>query len=114
MSKVQIVERTSSTTKQARLSLVQATTLIIGSIIGVVVFSLPYALASYGPISLLAMVLATVGAVALALLFAVLSRRMPAEGGPYAYARTAFGNGIGLQWSSWPMRRASRYGRPPD
>ena len=103
MSKVQVVERTRSSKQEARLSLVQATALIMGSIIGVGVFSLPYALASYGPISLLAMALATVGAVALALLFAVLSRRMPAEGGPYAYARTAFGNGIGFSnaWSYW-------------
>jgi basic amino acid/polyamine antiporter, APA family len=86
-----------------RLTLGQSTALIVGSIIGVGVFSLPYALSSYGPISLLAMGLATVGALALALLFAVLSRRMPAPGGPYAYARAAFGNGIGFSnaWSYW-------------
>ena len=68
----------------------------MGSIIGVGIFSLPYAIASYGPISLVAMALATVGAVALAFMFAVLSRRIPAEGGPYAYARAAFGNGFGF------------------
>ena len=86
-----------------RLTIGQSTALIVGSIIGVGVFSLPYALSSYGPISLLAMGLATVGALALALLFAVLSRRMPAQGGPYAYARAAFGNGIGFSnaWSYW-------------
>ena len=43
----------------------------MGSIIGVGIFSLPYAIASYGPISLVAMALATVGAVALAFMFAV-------------------------------------------
>ena len=86
-----------------RLTLGQSTALIVGSIIGVGVFSLPYALSSYGPISLVAMGLATVGALALALLFAVLSRRMPAPGGPYAYARAGFGNGIGFSnaWSYW-------------
>jgi len=75
----------------------------MGSIIGVGIFSLPYAIASYGPISLVAMAAATVGAVALALMFAVLSRRMPAEGGPYAYARAAFGNGFGFSqaWLYW-------------
>jgi APA family basic amino acid/polyamine antiporter len=75
----------------------------MGSIIGVGIFSLPYALASYGPISLFALVAATVGAVALALMFAVMSRRLPAAGGPYAYARAAFGNGIGFSnaWSYW-------------
>ncbi len=75
----------------------------MGSIIGVGIFSLPYAIASYGPISLVAMALATVGAVALAFMFAVLSRRIPAEGGPYAYARAAFGNGFGFSqaWLYW-------------
>ena len=49
------------------------------------------------------MALATVGAVALAFMFAVLSRRIPAEGGPYAYARAAFGNGFGFSqaWLYW-------------
>src|SRR4051812_19683961 len=79
----------------ARMGAGQATALVVGSIVGVGVFSLPYSLASYGPISLVAMGVATVGAVALALVFAALSRRMPAEGGPYAYARTASGNRVG-------------------
>jgi APA family basic amino acid/polyamine antiporter len=81
----------------------QATALVVGSIIGVGIFSLPYAIASYGPISLMALVIASVGALALALVFAGLARRMPAEGGPYAYARTQFGNGVGFAnaWSYW-------------
>ena len=85
------------------LSLPQSTALIMGSIIGVGIFSLPYAMASYGPISLVAMGLATVGAVALALMFAVMSRRLPAAGGPYAYARSGFGNAVGFTnaWSYW-------------
>ena len=80
-----------------------AMALIVGSIIGVGIFNLPYSLAPYGPITLLSMALTTVGAVALALLFAALSRRMPADGGPYAYARVAFGNGLGFMnaWSYW-------------
>ena len=81
----------------------QSTALVMGSIIGVGIFSLPYAIAAYGPISLVAMALATVGAVALAFMFAVLSRRIPADGGPYAYARAAFGNGFGFSnaWLYW-------------
>src|SRR3954447_25436652 len=81
----------------------QATALVVGSIIGVGIFSLPYSLASYGPISLVAMAFATIGAVALAFMFSVLSRRLPADGGPYAYARAAFGNGMGFAnaWSYW-------------
>jgi hypothetical protein len=38
-----------------RLTLGQSTTLVVDSIIGVGVLSLPYALSSYGPISLVAM-----------------------------------------------------------
>jgi APA family basic amino acid/polyamine antiporter len=85
------------------LGLPQATALILGSIIGVGIFNLPYSLAGIGPISIVAMVLTTVGAVALALMFAALSRRLPADGGPYAYSRAAFGNGIGFAnaWSYW-------------
>jgi APA family basic amino acid/polyamine antiporter len=85
------------------LSLGPATALIVGSIIGVGIFNLPASLASYGPISLIAMALTTVGALALALMFASLSRRLPADGGPYAYARAAFGNlaGFSNAWLYW-------------
>jgi basic amino acid/polyamine antiporter, APA family len=88
---------------EPRLGLLQATALILGSIIGVGIFNLPYSLAGIGPISIIAMVLTTVGALALALMFAALSRRLPADGGPYAYARAAFGNGMGFTnaWSYW-------------
>src|SRR3954453_14866335 len=85
------------------LGLPQVTELILGSIIGGGIFNLPYSLASYGPISIVAMAVTTVGAVALALLFAALSRRLPADGGPYAYDRAAFGDRIGFAnaWSYW-------------
>jgi APA family basic amino acid/polyamine antiporter len=80
-----------------------AIALIMGSIIGVGIFNLPTSLASYGPISLFSMGLTTVGALALALLFAALSRRLPADGGPYAYSRAAYGNPLGFAnaWSYW-------------
>jgi APA family basic amino acid/polyamine antiporter len=85
------------------LGLPQSTALVMGSIIGVGIFSLPYAIASYGPISLVALGAATVGAVALAFMFSVLARRVPASGGPYAYARAAFGNAFGFSqaWLYW-------------
>jgi APA family basic amino acid/polyamine antiporter len=75
----------------------------MGSIIGVGIFNLPTSLAGYGPITLVSMGLTTIGAVALALLFAALSRRLPADGGPYAYSRVAFGNRFGFAnaWSYW-------------
>jgi APA family basic amino acid/polyamine antiporter len=67
------------------------------------IFNLPSSLAVYGPITLVSMALTTVGALAFALLFAALSRRLPADGGPYAYARVAFGNRLGFMnaWSYW-------------
>lgn len=89
--------------KQRAFGLGTATALIIGSIVGIGIFNMPTSLAGYGPISLVSMALTTVGALALAMLFAALSRRMPADGGPYAYARTAFGNTVGFAnaWSYW-------------
>ena len=49
-----------------RFGLPTATALVVGTIIGVGIFNLPAALASYGPISLVSLALTTVGALALA------------------------------------------------
>lgn len=86
-----------------RFGLPTATALVVGSVIGTGVFALPAALAVYGPISLVAFVLVTVGALALALTFGALSRRLPGSGGPYVYAREAFGEFAGFlnAWSYW-------------
>jgi APA family basic amino acid/polyamine antiporter len=80
-----------------------AIALIMGSIIGVGIFNLPTSLAAYGPITLVSMGLTTIGALVLAILFGALARRLPADGGPYAYARVAFGNPLGFMnaWSYW-------------
>jgi basic amino acid/polyamine antiporter, APA family len=92
-----------SASSDSRLSPLGATALVVGSIVGVGIFNLPSSLAPYGPITLVSMGLTTVGALALAYLFASLARRMPAPGGPYAYARVAFGNKLGFAnaWSYW-------------
>jgi basic amino acid/polyamine antiporter, APA family len=91
------------TSTDNRLGLPGAIALVVGTIVGVGIFNLPTSLAAYGPITLVSMALTTVGAIALALLFASLARRMPAPGGPYAYARVAFGNAWGFAnaWSYW-------------
>ncbi|MFI9298952.1 amino acid permease [Kitasatospora aureofaciens] len=80
-----------------------ATALVVGSIIGTGVFALPSALAPYGPIALVAFVLVTVGALTLAVTFGRLSERVPGSGGPYVYAREAFGEFAGFltAWSYW-------------
>ena len=92
-----------SANKGGGFGLPVAVALVMGSIIGVGIFNLPTSLAFYGPITLVSMALTTVGAVALALMFAALSRRLPADGGPYAYSRVAFGNRVGFlnAWSYW-------------
>jgi basic amino acid/polyamine antiporter, APA family len=92
-----------ATRPEAVLGIPQATALVLGSIIGVGVFNLPASVASYGPISVVALGLTTIGALALALLFASLASRMPADGGPYAYARAGFGNLVGFvnAWLYW-------------
>ena len=77
-------------TKEGLLQiLITVVTCGIGSIIGTGVFALPSALAPYGPISLVAFVVVTLGALALALTFGALSRRMPASGGWVASQRDA-------------------------
>lgn len=90
-------------TQERGFGLPVAIALIMGSIIGVGIFNLPTSLAGIGPITLASMALTTVGAIALALMFAALSRRLPADGGPYAYSRVAFGNVVGFfnAWSYW-------------
>jgi APA family basic amino acid/polyamine antiporter len=88
---------------QAGFGLPSASALVVGSVIGTGVFALPSALASYGPISLVAFGLVTVGAIALALTFRSLNARLPGSGGPYVYARDAFGEFAGFltAWSYW-------------
>lgn len=94
---------TTKTTDDTGMGLGAAAALVMGSIIGTGVFLLPASLASFGSISLVAFVFTAIGAIALAQMFGVLSKRMPADGGPYAYSRAAFGNATGFfnAWSYW-------------
>ena len=103
MTEVTAEEQAASRAAPRGFGLTTATALIVGSIIGVGIFNLPTSLAGYGPITLVSMGLTTIGALALAVLFAGLTRRLPADGGPYAYARTGFGNTVGFfnAWSYW-------------
>lgn len=80
-----------------------ATALVMGNIIGGGIFLLPASVAPFGTISLLAFAVLTVGAIALALVFGRLAQRLPRTGGPYVYAREAFGDFAGFlaAWSYW-------------
>ncbi|GAB3212039.1 amino acid permease [Marinactinospora endophytica] len=83
-----------------RLGLPVATALVVGNIVGTGIFLLPATLAGYGTVSILAFAVVTVGALALATVFGRLGARVPASGGPYAYARDAFGDFAGF-WNAW-------------
>ncbi len=80
-----------------------ATALVVGSMIGSGVFLLPASLAQYGGASLIGWGITLCGAILLALTFARLSMRWPQTGGPYVYARHAFGDlpGFVVAWSYW-------------
>ena len=80
-----------------KMTLVQATMLVAGNMIGTGVFLLPVNLASVGGISIFGWVVATAGAAALGLVFAKLGELEPKEGGPYAYARDFLGPYVGFQ-----------------
>ncbi|HYN46934.1 MAG TPA: amino acid permease, partial [Allosphingosinicella sp.] len=81
--------------------------LVVGNMIGSGIFLLPASLAAVaivsGSGSLLAWALTGIGAMLLAAVFATLGRAYPKTGGPYTYARRAFGDFIGFQtaWGYW-------------
>ncbi|MBS1676038.1 MAG: amino acid permease [Actinobacteria bacterium] len=81
-----------------------ATALVIGNMIGSGIFLLPSSLAAAaGPVSILAWIFTGAGALMLAFVFARLGGAFPRTGGPYAYARRAFGDFVGFQtaWGYW-------------
>ncbi|MCX4540408.1 amino acid permease [Streptomyces sp. NBC_01565] len=86
-----------------RFGLPIATCLVMGNIIGGGIFLLPASVAPFGTISLVAFGVLTAGAIALALVFGRLAERHPQTGGPYVYARAAFGDFAGFlaAWSYW-------------
>ena len=88
---------------RGKLGLGMATALVVGNIIGSGVYLVPASLAPYGLNSLTAWLFTAAGAVALALVFAALSRALPAEGGLYGYTRAAFGElaGFVVAWGYW-------------
>jgi APA family basic amino acid/polyamine antiporter len=85
------------------LGLWAAIALVVGNMIGSGVFLLPASLAPYGAASLLGWAITLCGALLLALTFARLAARWPDTGGPYVYARNAFGElpGFAVAWSYW-------------
>jgi basic amino acid/polyamine antiporter, APA family len=85
------------------LGLWSAIALVAGNMIGSGVFLLPASLAPYGAFSLIGWGITLGGALLLALTFSRLAARGAHAGGPYAYAREAFGDTTGfvIAWSYW-------------
>lgn len=80
-----------------------AVALVVGNMVGSGVFLLPASLAPYGLNSITGWLLTGTGAVLLAFVLAALSRAFPADGGPYAYTRAAFGElpAFVVAWGYW-------------
>jgi APA family basic amino acid/polyamine antiporter len=86
------------------LGLPSATALVIGSIIGTGVFTMPAVMAGAGTMSLITLGIIAICAVLLGTMFGQLTKRVPhAEGGLYAYARHEFGDFAGYltAWCYW-------------
>ncbi|MGH2266360.1 amino acid permease, partial [Enterococcus faecalis] len=78
------------------LGLPSSTALVIGSIIGTGVFTMPAVLAGAGTSSLLVLGVVGAGALLLGIMFGQLTKRIPnSAGGLYAYSRYEFGDFAG-------------------
>lgn len=90
--------------KAHSLGLTSATALVVGSIVGTGVFTMPAVMAGAGTMSIIVLAVIAVGAMLLAVLFGQLTKRIPnSDGGVYAYARHEFGDFAGylVGWCYW-------------
>ncbi len=90
--------------KAHALGLTSATGLVIGSIVGTGVFTMPAVIAGAGTMGIVVLGVIAVGAMLLAVLFGQLTRRIPnSDGGLYAYSRHEFGDFAGylVGWCYW-------------
>jgi basic amino acid/polyamine antiporter, APA family len=86
------------------LGLTSATGLVVGSIVGTGVFTMPAVLAGAGTMSLVVLGVIAIGAMLLGVLFGQLTKRIPnSDGGLYAYSRHEFGDLAGylVGWCYW-------------
>jgi APA family basic amino acid/polyamine antiporter len=77
--------------------------LVISSQIGSGIFMLPISLAPYGTYSPISWVISGLGAISLALVFALLCAKFPETGGPHVYVKHAFGSTAAffVGWTYW-------------
>jgi basic amino acid/polyamine antiporter, APA family len=89
---------------QRKLSLFDVTNLVIGAIIGADIYvASSFGAGFLGPASLIVWVIAGLIAIVIALCFAQCATLLPRVGGPYAYAKQAWGPFAGfiVGWSLW-------------
>ena len=97
---------TASEKRSGTLGLLPLVALVVGSMIGGGVFSLPQNMAkgaSPGAV-IIGWLITGIGMLALAFVYQALSTRKPAlDAGPYAYARAGFGDFVGFNsaWGYW-------------
>jgi APA family basic amino acid/polyamine antiporter len=94
----------SETKLQSKLTLFDVTNLVVGAIIGADIYVASSFGAGYlGPFSLFVWVFAGIIAIIIALCFAQCAALVPKVGGPYAYAKEAWGPFAGfiVGWSLW-------------
>jgi len=90
--------------RAALLGLGSSTALVVGSIIGTGVFTMPAVMAGAGTSSIITLGVIALGAVLLGVLFGQLTKRVPnVDGGLYAYSRHEFGDFAGYltAWCYW-------------
>jgi APA family basic amino acid/polyamine antiporter len=80
-----------------------ATALVVGNVIGMGIFMQPASLAPYGFNAFIAWVITVAGCGALAVVFAMLARRLPGADGPLGYMRETLGEGAAFAalWCYW-------------
>lgn len=86
------------------VGLLGATALVVVNMVGSSIYTLPASIAkNVGPSGIVAWGLTALGYLFLARVYAQLGTRFPRTGGPYEYARVAFGDlaGFAVVWSYW-------------
>ena len=90
--------------RERTLGLGSSTALVMGSIVGTGVSTVPAVLAGAGTSSILVLAVIAGGAILLGMMFGQLTRRVPnSDGGLYAYSRHEFGDFAGYltAWCYW-------------
>lgn len=106
-SELAALDRTNPASKASfvrGVTLLGAVALIVGNMVGTSIYTLPATLAGMvGPLGMVAWVITAFGYLFVALVYARLGTRWPKTGGPYVYAREAFGEFAGFQtvWAYW-------------